>query len=258
MLFDDDDDDEAKTQAKADNNKKKAFEMANSSLDSVLRGGGGIGGAALAMAKNLVIKAYEKSKRQRPMYSELAYQTLQVSPPISSKLTKLRQAGSAFDYNMWEIKNRGLALNNPALMAGARGTTAITNIPLDRLIIKAQNMQNAMNSDLETWQRVASALGWQGWELGIVDQNAEAESAQKKAEGKTKAKATRDQKAKEKKEAEKLRLSKMTAQEIAQEEYDALMKRRASGKKGAATRKKNKKTKDSLDLEILKRSILNK
>ena len=50
----------------------------------------------------------------------------------------------------------------------------------------------------------------------------------------------------------------MTAQEIAQEEYDALMKRRASGKKGAATRKKNKKTKDSLDLEILKRSILNK
>ena len=42
-------------------------------------------------------------------------------------------------------------------MAGARGTTAITNVPLDRLIIKAHNMQNAMNSDLETWQRVASA-----------------------------------------------------------------------------------------------------
>ena len=50
----------------------------------------------------------------------------------------------------------------------------------------------------------------------------------------------------------------MSAQEIAQEEYDNLMKRRASGKKGSITRKKNKKTKDSLDLEILKRSILNK
>ena len=257
MLFDDDDEQENDPQ-KADKTKKKAFEMANSSLDSVLRGGGGIGGATLAMAKNLIIKAYEKSKKNRPMYSELAYQTLQVSPPISSKLTKLRQAGSAFDYNMWEIKNRGLALDNPALMAGARGTTAITNIPLDRLVVKAENMKNAMNSDVETWQRIASVLGWQGWELGIVDPKKEVETAKKKAEGKDKAKATRDQKAKEKKEAEEERLSKMTAQEIAQEQYDALMKRRASGKKGAKTRKKNKKTKDSLDLEILKRSILNK
>lgn len=251
MLFDDDDDDEAKNQAEADNNKKKAFEMANSSLDSVLRGGGGIGGAALAMTKNLVIKAYEKSKRKRPMYSELAYQPLQVSPPISSKLTKLRQAGSAFDYNMWEIKNRGLALNNPALMAGARGTTAITNIPLDRLIIKAQNMQNAINSDLETWQRVASALGWQGWELGIVDQNAEAESAQKKAEGKAKAKATRDKNKKEKVAAEKLRRSLLTKEEKALEDYNELMKKKKSSKEGAATRKTNKAIKDSLNREML-------
>lgn len=254
MLFDDDDDDEAKNQAEADNNKKKAFEMANSSLDSVLRGGGGIGGAVLAMAKNLVIKAYEKSKRKRPMYSELAYQPLQVSPPISSKLTKLRQAGSAFDYNMWEIKNRGLALNNPALMAGARGTTAITNIPLDRLIIKAQNMQNAMNSDLETWQRVASALGWQGWELGIVDQNAEAESAQKKAEGKDKAKATRDKNAAEKVAAEKLRRSLLTKEEKALEDYNELMKKKKSSKEGAATRKKNKAINDSLNREMLMRN----
>ena len=63
MLFDDDDDDEAKNQAVADKNKKKAFEMANSSLDSVLRGGGGIGGATLAMAKNLIIKGLAKYKK---------------------------------------------------------------------------------------------------------------------------------------------------------------------------------------------------
>ncbi len=253
MLFDDDDEDENDLQ-KADKSKKKAFEMANSSLDSVLRGGAGIGGATLAMAKNLIIKAYEKSKRKRPMYSELAYQPLQVSPPISSKLTKLRQAGAAFDYNMWEIKNRGLALNNPALMAGARGTTAITNVPLDRLIIKAHNMQNAMNSDLETWQRVASALGWQGWELGIVDPNAEAESAQKKAEGKDKAKATRDKNAAEKAAAEKLRRSLLTKEEKALEDYNELMKKRKSSKKGSVTRKKNKATKDSLNREMLMRN----
>jgi len=253
MLFDDDDEQE-KNPKKA----KQAFDMANSAFDSVLRGGGGIGGAAISMVKNLAIKAYEKSQKKQPMYSELAYQTLQVSPPISSKLTKLRQSGSAFDYNMWEIKNRGLALDNPALMAGARGTTAVTNIPLDRLVVKAQNMQNALNSDLETWQRVASALGWQGWELGIVDPKKEGETAKKKEEGKAKAKATRDQKAKEKKEAEEERLSKMTTQEIAYEEYQKRMKRKESGRKAAATRKRNKKSKDSLELEILKRSILKK
>ena len=253
MLFDDDDEQEENPKK-----AKQAFDMANSAFDSVLRGGGGIGGAAISMVKNLAIKAYEKSQKKRPMYSELAYQTLQVSPPISSKLTKLRQAGSAFDYNMWEMKNRGLALDNPALMAGARGTTAVTNIPLDRLVVKAQNMQNALNSDLETWQRVASALGWQGWELGIVDPKKEVETAKKKAEGKAKAKATRDQKAKEKKEAEEERLSKMTTQEIAYEEYQKRMKRKESGRKAAATRKRNKKSKDSLELEILKRSILKK
>lgn len=173
-----------KNQAEADKNKKKAFEMANSSLDSVLRGGGGIGGATLAMAKNLIIKGLAKYKKyandERPDFADLSREPLQISPPISAKFTKLRQAGAAFDYNKWEIENRGLALNNPALLAAARGTTAITNIPLDRLIIKAKNMKNAMDSDLEVWQRVASSLGWQDWELGIVDPNAETEGAQKK------------------------------------------------------------------------------
>ena len=203
MLFDDDDDDEAKNQAVADKNKKKAFEMANSSLDSVLRGGGGIGGATLAMAKNLIIKGLAKYKKydndERANFADLSREPLQISPPISAKFTKLRQAGAAFDYNKWEIENRGLALDNPALLAGARGTTAITNIPLDRLIIKARNMKNAMDSDLEVWQRVASALGWQDWELGIVDPKAETEDAQKKVERKAKAEAKRDQKLKKRK-----------------------------------------------------------
>ena len=254
MLFDDDDD-EAKNQAEADKNKKKAFEMANSSLDSVLRGGGGIGGATLAMAKNLIIKGLVKYKKyandERANFADLSREPLQISPPISAKFTKLRQAGAAFDYNKWEIENRGLALDNPALLAGARGTTAITNIPLDRLIIKAKNMKNAMDSDLEVWQRVASSLGWQDWELGIVDPNAEAESAQKKVEGEAKAKATRDKNAAEKAAAEKLRRSLLTKEEKALEDYNELMKKKAKSKEAAVTRKKNKAKKDSLSMEML-------
>ena len=255
MLFDDDDDDEAKNQAEADKNKKKAFEMANSSLDSVLRGGGGIGGATLAMAKNLIIKGLAKYKKyandERPDFADLSREPLQISPPISAKFTKLRQAGAAFDYNKWEIENRGLALNNPALLAAARGTTAITNIPLDRLIIKAKNMKNAMDSDLEVWQRVASSLGWQDWELGIVDPNAETEGTQKKLEGEAKAKATRDKNAAEKAAAEKLRRSLLTKEEKALEDYNELIKKRKSSKEGSTTRKKNKAIKDSLNMEML-------
>ena len=139
-------------------------------------------------------------------------------------------------------------------MAGARGTTAITNIPLDRLVVKAENMKNAMNSDVETWQRIASVLGWQGWELGIVDPKAEAESIQKAKEGKDKAKATRDKNAAEKADAEKLRRSLLTKEEKALEDYNELMKKKKSSKEGAATRKTNKAIKDSLNREMLMRN----
>ena len=65
-------------------------------LDSTLRGLG-IGGATVSVAKNFLLDIYERSDRSRPEYTDAVWKLLQFSPPIGSKISKLRQAGWAFD-----------------------------------------------------------------------------------------------------------------------------------------------------------------
>jgi len=61
----------------------------------------------------------------------------------------------------------GWSIDNPAYLAAGQVIAATTNIPLDRAFKKIDNIRNASNSDLEAWQRIASAAGWSAWELGI-------------------------------------------------------------------------------------------
>ena len=72
-------------------------------------------------------------------------------------------------------------LRNPGLMAVAYTLSAIANIPLDRAIRKANNLESAMSEETELWQKIALILGWSEWELGVGPQ-AEKE---KKKENKT-------------------------------------------------------------------------
>jgi hypothetical protein len=65
------------------------------------------------------------------------------------------------------MKEKGWSLDNPAYLAGANVISALTNVPLDRGIKKANNVVNATDSDLETWERLALLGGWQDWEIGI-------------------------------------------------------------------------------------------
>ena len=90
---------------------------------------------------------------------------LKISPPISSKIGKLKSAGRTWDWNQKEIKEKGWSLDNPAWLASGRVVSAATNIPLDRGIIKLQNLKDASDAENEEWQRVANALGWSEWQL---------------------------------------------------------------------------------------------
>ena len=65
------------------------------------------------------------------------------------------------------MMEKGWSIDNPAYLAAGQVIAATTNIPLDRALKKIDNIRNASNSDLEAWQRVASAAGWSAWELGI-------------------------------------------------------------------------------------------
>ena len=72
-----------------------------------------------------------------------------MSPPVDSKVSKLRSAGRAFEYDMKEIKAAGWSLDNPAYLAGAQIISATTNIPLDRLFKKYDNLEAAFAADTE-------------------------------------------------------------------------------------------------------------
>jgi hypothetical protein len=45
----------------------------------------------------------------------------------------------------------------------------VTNIPLGRISNKMLNLDNALDSRNETWQRIAMLMGWNTWDLGIKD-----------------------------------------------------------------------------------------
>ena len=52
-------------------------------------------------------------------------------------------------------------------MAGAQIIAGATNLPVDRVLRKIDNVQNALSEDAEMWQRVALLSGWQDWEIGM-------------------------------------------------------------------------------------------
>lgn len=141
---------------------------ANSMLDSFLRGIG-FAGAAVSVGKNIALKIIEQSEKKSPKYEDAALKLLDISPPISSKVSKLRGAGRIFSWNKKEIREKGLSYDNPANEAIGKIISATTNIPVDRAIQKADNIQNALAEETDTWQRIALLAGWKDWELGMQE-----------------------------------------------------------------------------------------
>ena len=152
MAFADEEPDEEKK-------NKKYTGIVNGMADSLLRGVG-FHGAAVATLKNTIMKLAEGKEAQ-----DAAIELLDISPPISSKIGKLKSAGRTWDWNKKEIREKGWSLDNPAWLASGQVISAATNIPLDRGIRKLQNLKEASDAENEEWMRVANALGWQKWEL---------------------------------------------------------------------------------------------
>lgn len=159
-MFDDDDE---QAQGKYDSAKIRAL---TGTMDTLLRGSG-LQGALLATIKNVIIKWYEKSGDPKG-FADVALELANVAPAIGIKTRALSKSYKAYEYNKDEIKYKGFSLDNTyAIEALTSVTSAVTNIPADRLFIKAQNVSNALNSEYEAWQRIAFALGYSKWNLGL-------------------------------------------------------------------------------------------
>jgi hypothetical protein len=142
----------------------KSGRLINGMLDSQLRGFG-YAGAAAATIKNMAFKAYEESGKKMSKYELVAWEALDFSPPISSKITKARGAFRSIDYDLDEMKEGGFGLDNPAWLVGANLTEAATNVPLARMIKKFDNIKNASDEETAMWMKLALLSGWAKWEL---------------------------------------------------------------------------------------------
>jgi hypothetical protein len=146
--------------------EEKYLNVANGMLDSFLRGIG-IGGQAVSVGKNFLMDIYERSQRNRPEYVDAVWKLTQFSPPINSKISRLKQAAWHFDNKKrrQKIFDEGFSLNNPAYEAGSKIISATTNIPLDRVLYKIENIEAALDEDNDVWQRIAMLGGWPKWQL---------------------------------------------------------------------------------------------
>ena len=149
--------------------EKKYVDIANSMMDSLLRGTG-VAGGVMSVLKNAILRIVRESEKARPNYEKVGADLIKIAPPVSSKLSKINQAARSYKWDKEEMKEKGWSLDNPAYLAGANVISALTNVPLDRGIKKANNVVNATDSDLETWERLALLGGWQDWEIGIDEE----------------------------------------------------------------------------------------
>jgi hypothetical protein len=171
MFGDEEEEDEKK--------EKKVINIANSMADSILRGMG-ISGAIVSVLKNTVKKLIERADKRQPDYAENAIaELLKISPPVGSKVSKVKNALRSYEWEKDEMYEKGLALDNPAYLAAGNIISAATNIPLDRAVKKVTNVKNAMDEDLQLWQRIALLGGWQDWEIGAKEEERERQNRNK-------------------------------------------------------------------------------
>jgi hypothetical protein len=171
---------------------KKIERVANGALDSLLRGTG-IYGAIAAAIKNTALRYQaERQKGWGRDDGRTIVEALQLSPPIGSKIRKIYSALKTEQYNKGVSKEIGARIENPNLVAISNVIEALTNIPIARIVKKANNVEEAVTGNHAMWQRVALFMGWSRWDIGVKDE--ELEAAKKAVKDKRKSKKKKEDK----------------------------------------------------------------
>ena len=177
IAFSDDEEDESFL------TKYKGAKTINSMTDNILRGLG-IGGAVVSTLKNIAIDIYDRSQKSRPEYADVAFKLLDISPPVDIKVSKFRQGMTTWEYGRKDPEAKDpFDINNPAYEAAAKVVASTTNVPVDRLYQKVENVKGALDDENANWKRIAMILGWPEWQL-----DSKKETEQKRKEEKKKRK----------------------------------------------------------------------
>ena len=189
--------------------KQKELRVINGALDSFLRGTG-IYGAGFSTLKNTLLQweAQRKKGYGQQDWVKVNLELLSLSPPIGSKFRKINSAIKTYEYNKGVPQKLKYRIENPMLAVYANIIEAGSNVPLARVINKANNIEEAITGNHKMWQRVALFNGWNRWDLGIVDEELE-DARQSVKDDKQKQKEIDKIKKKEEARLEKERLKKL-------------------------------------------------
>jgi hypothetical protein len=156
-----------------DKDIKRVF---NGTLDSFLRGIG-LHGAVVSTVKNTYnVYKEEKDKTWNREDAKILLELLSFSPPIGSKARKVYQAirSEYYDKGGKLSEELGWRIESPKLYFWASLLEAGFNLPTQRLVRKANNLEEAITGNHSTWNRIMLGLGWSTWELGLEDEDKEA------------------------------------------------------------------------------------
>jgi len=185
----------------------------NGMVDSVL-GGLGFGGNIIMTAKNSLLEYLKQ--RKRGWNADHTYTILKIiglSPTIGSKLRKVYSGIQTEKFNNEVINEMSyFDFDNPVHEAIANVVSGVTNIPLDRLIKKVNNVDAAITEEISTIERLALLMGWNTWDLDIEDQDIIA------VEEEIKERKDKERKEKNKKKKAEKQLQKKQENEVKEQE----------------------------------------
>ena len=151
-------------------------------MTDVLLRGSGITGATISTLKNTAMKFYQETQKKKAINEyAILVEALQISPQIGSKVRKIVKGARSYKWDSEAIDQMSLLdSKNPVYSITAPIIEGVTNIPLNRLLTKTNNLREMADSQNTPWQRAAMALGWSAWDVG-VDSGKEVDEAKKRA-----------------------------------------------------------------------------
>ena len=238
--FDDEEEDDAKLE-------DKAIRTANSMVDTILRGSG-LAGAVISTLKNAIMRYQKEDKKGYTAdHTYTMLELANISPPIGSKLRKIYSAiqtkkfnKEVIDYMGMHVKLDGKLNPSPNYEIIANVSSAVGNLPLDRLLSEVKSINEAFDSRNTSYQRLALALGWRTWDVNVKNEEQDLIKAYFKQQKKESNKKIAAEKRKAKKEEEIAKMKAMTPKQLKQYKRDKYTKKKQAAKKAAETRRKNK------------------
>ena len=145
----------------------KKVRVINNMTDTILRGSG-LPGAVVSTVKNILM-TYKKQE-DKSWGTDHAYtiiEAINLSPPLGSKIRKMYSSHKTLTYERDVIAERGFNLDSPIYSVIGSMVEGTTNIPMQRAVNILTNTYAALDARHQTWQRVAMAMGWNTWDVGV-------------------------------------------------------------------------------------------